>query len=311
MSSSVPSYSVIVPVYNEEKNVARLHKEIEDAMASLKKPYEIIFVDDASKDNTCDELKKLTPITIIQLRRNSGQSAALDAGIKQARGEVLITMDGDGQNDPADIPNLISHLESNQNIDVVCGWRKNRKDSFEKRFVSGVAAHLRKFLVNDGVHDAGCTFRVYKKECFEDLDLYGELHRMIPALLRWRGFHITELSVNHREREYGVSKYNWSRILKGFLDMLYIWFWRKYAHRPLHLFGGIGVFSTLFGVSLLFFLSYKRLFEGYSLSDKIWPLIGFFSVVLGIQLVMTGMLANYLTEMKKEKRYVVKRIIRL
>ena len=301
-------YSVVVPVYNEDGNVVLLHKEILQVMKKLKESFEIIFVNDGSTDDTLNELKKLKPVKIVDLRKNSGQSAALDAGIKLADGEILITMDGDGQNDPADIPNLLKKL--NEGYDVVCGWRHKRKDDFTKRFVSKGARFLRSFLVSDGVHDSGCTLRACHKECFEDLDLYGEMHRMIPSLLKWRGFRMTEIKVNHRPRQKGRTKYNWKRTIKGFLDMLEIWFWRKYESRPLHLFGAAGI--ALIGLSSLFllFLAIKRFFFNYSLSDKIWPLIAMTGFITGIQFLIFGLLADLTIKNRNKKNfYKIKEVI--
>lgn len=304
------TYSVIVPVYNEEGSVKRLYEEILVEMEKLKSSFEIIFVNDASTDETLQKLHKLSPVTIVDLRKNSGQSAAMDAGIKQSKGEVLITMDGDGQNDPKDIHSLLEKL--NQGFDVVCGWRYKRKDSFEKRFVSKGAKFFRKFLVDDGVHDSGCSLRVYRKECFEDLDLYGEMHRMIPALMRWRGFKITEIKVNHRPRQTGVTKYNWKRTFKGFVDMIGVWFWRKYESRPLHLFGSLGV--VMMGVSFfgLFSLTILRLFFYYRLSDKIWPLVFLFGFLFGFQMLTTGILADLVIKNRSKKSYYkVRQVVEL
>jgi len=302
-------YSVVVPVYNEEGNVAKLHAEIVAEMNKLKSSYEIIFVNDASIDGTLEVLKRLSPITVVDLRKNSGQSSAMDAGIKQASGEILITMDGDGQNDPSDISKLLEKM--NQGFDVVCGWRKNRQDSFEKRFVSRGANFFRKFLVDDGVHDAGCSLRVYKKECFFDLDLYGEMHRMIPALMRWRGFKITELVVNHRSRKSGITKYNWSRTFKGFTDMLGIWFWRKYETRPLHLFGSLGVVMMTVSLVGVLVLAVARLFFGYLLSNKIWPMVFLVGFLFGFQVLSIGILADLVIKNKERKSYFnVKQVIK-
>jgi len=294
-------YSVVVPVYNEEGNVDKLHTEIVDEMRKLKANFEIIFVNDASTDNTLESLKKLSPITVVDLRKNSGQSSAMDAGIKQARGKILITMDGDGQNDPKDIIRLLKKM--NEGFDVICGWRKNRQDSFEKRFVSRGAKFFRKFLVDDGVHDAGCSLRVYKKECFEDLNLYGEMHRMIPALMRWRGFKITEVEVNHRPRKSGVTKYNWKRTFKGFTDMLGVWFWRKYETRPLHLFGSLGIVMMAVSLVGVLVLAVARLFFGYLLSDKIWPMVFLVGFLFGFQVLSTGILADLVIKNRDKKNY--------
>jgi len=301
-------YSVVIPVFNEEENVAKLHSELMKVMKALKSDFEIIFVNDGSTDGTERVLKSLKPITIITFRKNFGQSAALDAGIKASKGELIITLDGDGQNDPADIPKLLKKLDG---YDVVCGWRYRRKDPFAKRFISKGAKALRGFLVKDGVHDAGCTLRVYKKECFADLDLYGEMHRMIPALLRWRGFRISEVKVNHRSREYGHTNYNWERTIKGFLDMLGVWFWRKYESRPLHLFGTAGFVISGASFMLLVGLAFAKLFYGYSLSDKIWPLVGGIGFITGVQLLIFGILADLIIKSRPNKTfYNIKDIVK-
>lgn len=301
-------YSVIIPVYNEEGSVNKLHKEIVSVMKEIGQPYEILFVNDASNDNTKNNTKKLSPVKLITLRKNSGQSKALDIGIKNSEGEVLITLDGDGQNDPKDIPALLKKLS--QGYDTVCGWRHERKDSLSKRFFSRGARFLRKFLVDDGIHDSGCTLRVYKKECFEDLNLQGEMHRMIPAMIRWKGFRITEIKVNHRSRVHGVTKYNWTRGVKGLLDMIQVWFWRKYELRPLHLFGSLGLFLIIFSLILLFILVLLRAFYSYHLSDKIWPLVGVTGFLAGIQLFIFGILADIIIRSNpKDNSYLIKDIV--
>jgi len=301
MSKITPYYSFIIPVFNEEDNVKKLHQEIVKAGKKLEKPFEIIFTDDGSTDDTLKILKTLSPIKILVLQTNSGQSAALDAGIKNAQGKILITMDGDGQNNPADVPKMIKKLH--QGFDVVCGWRYQRHDPVSKKFISRGARFLRSFLVADKVHDAGCTLRVYKRACFAHIDLYGERHRMIPAMLHWNGFRITETKVNHRARVNGVTKYDSKRIVKGFLDMLDVWFWRKYQSRPLHLFGSAGL--LLMGGSFLFgvYLGIRRIFFGYNLSDKIWPLLVTTGFVTGIQFLIFGLLANLIIKNKPKKDF--------
>ncbi len=221
--------SVVVPVYNEAENVAPVYARIVEAVGQ--KTSEIIFVDDASTDDTVSRLKQLSSLTIVCLERHYGQSCAMDAGIKQARGEVIVTLDGDGQNDPGDIPLLLAKM--NEGYDVVCGWRYQRRDPLSKRFVAWGAAVLRKVLVKDGVHDAGCSLRAYRRKCFEGIDLYGGLHRMIPAILRWRGFKMTEIKVRHHPRRQGRSKHGAGRILEGLRDMVYIWCWRRSPERGL------------------------------------------------------------------------------
>jgi len=223
--------SVIVPVFNESGNVAPLHQEIADVLGRAGIRFEIIFVDDGSTDGTLKELFQLSPLKVIALQRNYGQSCALDAGIKNAKGEIIITIDGDGQNDPAVIPALLDKL--NEGYDVVCGWRKKRMDPVARDILTKGAALLRWIVVNDGVHDAGCTLRAYHRRCFNDLDLHGGLHRMIPALLKGQGFSITEIPVNHRHRWHGQTKYTWTRIFQGLRDLMYVWSWRHFSRHSL------------------------------------------------------------------------------
>ncbi len=285
------SISVVVPVFNEEGNVANLHKEIVDVCVTNGYAYEVIFIDDGSTDKTVEICKTLRPLKLIQMRKNFGQTSAMDAGIKAAKNEYVITMDGDGQNDPADIPNMISYLQDN-NLDVVSGWRKNRKDTVMKRFTSRGANFLRHMIVHDGIHDSGCSLKVYKRECFKGVNLYGEQHRFIPALLKIKGFKIGEIVVNHRPRTSGKTKYNWKRTIKGFVDMISVWFWNKFASRPLHLLGGAGMgfigLGFICGVwSLVIFL------RGAKMSNNmIPPLLTVFFVIIGILLFVFGLMSE-------------------
>ena len=284
------AHSVIIPAYNEEDAVVPLYREIKVVMDRLGQPYEVIFVDDGSTDRTFERLSALSPIKIIRFRKNFGQTAALDAGFKHAQGKIFITLDGDGQNDPADIPRLLEKLD--EGYDVVSGWRKNRKDTFSKKFVSRGANVMRKFFVADHIRDSGCTLKVYRRECFDELDLFGEIHRFIPAMLAWKGFKIAELDVNHRQRTTGQTKYNWKRMVKGFVDMISVWFWRKYSSRPLHLFGGFGVLLGGVGFLLGLYLAIMRIFKLLSLQNSIWPLVSVFLILAGIQLFISGLLGD-------------------
>lgn len=284
--------SFIVPVYNEEENVDKLHREIHAAGESLGVPYEIIMVDDGSTDGTYGKLKQLHPVKIIRMRSNFGQTSAMDAGIKAAKYPYLITLDADLQNDPADAAALIAHLEEND-LDVVSGWRKNRKDSPSKKFVSRVANFLRSILVKDGIHDSGCTLKVYKKECFEHVHLYGEMHRFIPAILKMRGFLIGEIVVHHRSRHAGSSKYTFKRTLKGFADMVMIWYWNKYAVRPFHFLGGIGLIIIMFSMFSAV-MSMKEFFRGQDMSETFWPMFTLLSFLIGIQFLILGFISDML-----------------
>lgn len=289
------SVSVVVPVYNEEGNVAELHREIRETCEQAGYDYEIIFINDGSMDGTDAICRTLKPLKYIQFRRNYGQTAAMDAGIKAASKEFIATLDGDRQNDPHDIPRMLEYLLE-KDLDVVSGWRKNRKDTFMKRFVSRGANALRYLLVHDGIHDSGCSLKVYRRECFEELTLYGEQHRFIPALLRIKGFRVGEMVVNHRARTAGKTKYNWHRTIKGFVDMISVWFWSKYASRPLHLLGGLGLLFGLLGGacgiwSIVLFLL------GYKMSNNIIPpILTVFFIIMGVLMFIFGLMSEILVK---------------
>ena len=261
--------SIVVPVYNEEGYVAKLHQEIQQMCRTAGYEYEIIFVNDGSLDRTDKICRTLKPLKYIQFRRNFGQTAAMDAGIKAATKEFIVTLDGDGQNDPADIPRLLEYLIQ-KDYDVVSGWRKNRKDTFMKRFVSRGANALRYLLVHDGIHDSGCSLKVYRRECFKGVNLYGEQHRFIPAILQIKGFRVGEMVVNHRARTSGKTKYNWHRTIKGLVDMVSVWFWNKYASRPLHILGALGILFCLLGGACGIW-SVALFALGYKMSNNIIP----------------------------------------
>jgi glycosyltransferase involved in cell wall biosynthesis len=288
-----PFLSIVVPLYNEEGNVRPLHQKIVEAAEKIGRPFEIIFVDDGSKDKTLEECQGLSPLKLVVFRKNFGQTAAFDAGFKAARGEVVVTLDGDLQNDPNDIPLLLAKMD--EGYDVVSGWRHKRKDSVGKKVFSRTANLLRKVLVQDNIHDSGCSLKAFKRECFDHLDLFGEMHRFIPALLELQGFKVGEVKVSHYPRVHGTTKYNWRRGIKGFVDMIAIWFWRKYANRPIHLFGGGGLLLSVAGTFILLWMAADKLFFGASLSERIWPLVGVFLILIGVQLFIFGLLADLVT----------------
>jgi glycosyltransferase involved in cell wall biosynthesis len=284
--------SVVIPLYNEEGNVIEMHRRIREACEKLGKSFEIIFIDDGSKDKTVSECAGLSPLRLIKFRKNFGQTAAFDAGIKASVGSIIVMMDGDLQNDPADIGLLLEEME--KGYDIVAGWRFQRKDSLSKKIFSRGANILRKILIQDKIHDSGCSLKAYRRDCFQGVDLFGEMHRFIPAILEMQGFKVSEVKVSHHPRVHGVTKYNWRRGVKGFVDMVSIWFWRKYANRPLHLFGGSGIVLSFVGVLILTWMMIEKIFFGASLSEKIWPLMGIFMVLIGIQLFIFGLLADIL-----------------
>jgi glycosyltransferase involved in cell wall biosynthesis len=307
--------SIVIPVYNEEKNIVPLYKEVKPILNSLNKDYEIIFVDDGSKDKTLEELKKIhekdKSIKIIKFRKNFGQTAALDAGFKHASGKIIVAMDADLQNDPNDIPKLLEKI--NQRYDVVSGWRKKRRDSLIKHLISRAANVLRFLIINDKIHDSGCTLKAYKKECFKDLDLYGEMHRFIPALLRWKGFKITEVVVNHRKRKFGKTKYSITRVLKGFLDMLVVKFWMQYSTRPVHLFGGLGIVSGFLGFVIALYLTILKLFYNIPIGNRPLLFLSGLLIIIGVQFVIFGFLADIMIKIyyskEKIKPYNIEKII--
>ncbi len=288
--------SIIAPIFNEEGNVAELHKQILASCVNLKTSekitdYEIIFINDGSSDKTLEIMKTLSPISIINFRKNFGQTASMDAGIKRATGDVLITIDGDLQNDPADFGLLLEKMD--EGYDVVSGWRAKRKDGGYRRFLSRVANRMRSKLLDDGIHDTGCSLKAYKKECFYEVDLQGDMHRFIPAILRWQGFVVGEVPVNHRSRTSGKSKYNnWKRIIKVFVDMISLWFWRKYSTRPLHIFGGIGVLMMIFASGLVGVSIVDKLVFDADLSNTALFSLALFSGICGVFLFVSGIMAD-------------------
>lgn len=287
--------SVVVPVFNEEGNVRELHKEILEVCKKENYKFEIIFADDGSKDKTPEICKELKPLKYIRMRKNFGQTAAMDAGIKLAQYDYIVTMDGDRQNDPADIPKLVNYLEEND-LDIVSGWRKNRKDTVMKKFTSRVANFLRGIIVKDNIHDSGCSLKIYKKECFDHINLYGEMHRFIPALLRIKGFEVGEVVVNHRPRTAGVTKYNWKRTIKGFVDMISLWFWSKYAVRPLHILGAGGMVSIFLGVVCAIW-SIVLFALGYKMSNNIMPpLLTVFFIIVGLLMFIFGLMSDMMSK---------------
>lgn len=290
--------SIVIPTFNEVQNAPLLHGELTKTLKALKHPYEIIFVDDGSTDGTRDALRKLASdknVKVLFHRKNFGQTAAMDSGFKYAHGDVIITMDADLQNDPADIPKLLAKLD--EGYDVVSGWRKNRQDPFSKKLFSRIAGKLRKTLTRDKIHDSGCTLKAYKKECFTNLDLYGEMHRYIPAILTWRGFRVTETVVNHRPRKFGATKYGMGRILRGFLDLLIVKFWMQYSTRPIQLFGRLGLGCFALGFIAGLYLLWQKFAEGQAIANRPLLLLVVLLILLGVQFFGMGVITDALTKL--------------
>lgn len=309
-------YSVVIPTYNEEDNVKSLYQQLKPVMDELAEPYEIIYIDDGSTDDTYKALENLHnangDVKVIKFRRNFGQTAALSAGFEFAKGDVVIVMDADLQNDPEDIPRLIVRL--NEGYDVVSGWRHPRKDRILKRLFSKLSNRLVRRLMHLDIHDEGCSLKVYKRETLKDIELYGELHRFVPALIAMKGFRVGEVKVTHHPRVHGKTKYDFWRLIKGFLDLLYIKFWAKYASRPLHFFGLLGFVLIAAGCIiaaekvLLEFLYLK-------LPLEVGPmlLLSVLTIIMGLQFFVFGFLSEIQIRIYyqrfSEKNYNIEKIL--
>lgn len=309
--------SIIVPVHNERENLRQLLDELtatfrRDEMRAYR-PYEILFVEDGSTDGTRqfvdDAAHATSEVSAIHLKRSYGQSAALQAGFDAADGRVLVPMDGDLQNDPADIPQLFETLE--EGYDCVSGWRRDRNDPWHKTIPSAIQTRLATYTGPD-IHDYGCTLSAYRRTAIDDIDLYGEGHRYIPSKLYDKGYSVTEVEVNHRPRKHGDSRYGAARLARGFVDLVFHWFWLHYSSRPLHVFGVLGLAlvgagTALGGVSLV-----QRYAFGVGLADKTPRLILVALLVLfGLQVVVFGVLAEMLAKLhyRDEREYRVDRVV--
>jgi glycosyltransferase involved in cell wall biosynthesis len=307
-------YSAVIPVYNEAGNLVSLDKELKFVLASLGQSFEIIYVNDGSTDASLSELKTLKDVTILNMNRCYGQATALDAGFKAAQGDIVISLDGDGQNDPADIVKLLEKMEA-EDLDVVAGWRKVRSDKKGIRVLTRIGRSLRRTLIDDPVHDTGCTLRVYKREAAQSLDIGGEMHRYILALLRFRGFTMGEVVVSDRARIHGTSKYGYTKAVRGFIDLLYIWFIYKYSQRPLHLFGYMSLASFLLSVVSFIYTLYDKFALGMHINRNIWFFLAFFFLIMGILLFSFGIIIDllmriYFNTSRNEKRYYVRETLK-
>lgn len=307
--------SVVIPIFNEGENITPLYRELKNVLGGMGTTYEVIFVDDGSDDASNEVLQRLAKddkeIKVIQFRKNFGQTAAIAAGVEYALGEIIVTMDGDGQNDPEDIPRLLERLE--QGYDVASGWRKKRKDPLlNKRFPSALANSLISWLTSVKLHDYGCTLKAYRRDILKDVRLYGEMHRFIPAYASWVGARITELEVAHHPRRHGRSKYGLSRTTSIILDLITFLFLQRYSTKPIRLFGGAGM--TLFGLGILtgLFVLYRRIiWGGVWISPMI--LISFLFITMGVMFILLGLIAEIIIRTYHESQgkpiYVVKTMI--
>jgi len=308
--------SVVVPVYNEEENVVACYKEISGVLEKLGERYEIIFVDDGSRDRTIKNLVEASSqdinVRIVEFRRNFGQTAAMAAGFATTRYDIVVAMDGDLQNDPAEIPNMVMKLR--EGYDMVAGWRKNRQDKFlSRRLPSMIANKIISKSTNVQLHDYGCTLKVMTGEIARGIKLYGEMHRFIPALAYEMGAKIVEVPVNHRERIHGKSKYGISRTIRVVLDLMTVKFLLGYSKRPIHLFGPVGLVSSFAGIGLLCWMTYQRFFQSVPMGNRPLLSLAVLLCIVGLQFLVFGLLAELLTrtyyESQNKEIYVIRRII--
>lgn len=307
--------SIVIPVYNEEENVQLLYDRLKRVLESMGNEYEILFIDDGSTDRTLSLLEIIQAadahVMVLSLRRNFGQTAAFAAGFDFARGDVVITMDGDLQNDPADIPKLVDMMKDH---DLVSGWRKKRKDPFlSRRLPSIVANWLISKVTGVKLHDYGCSLKAYRREVIKNLKLYGEMHRFIPAVASWYGVRIAEVETVHHPRLHGKSKYGISRTIKVVLDLITVKFLQSFSTKPIQFFGPVGVVSGFVGFLILLYLSIEKLILGKPIGGRPLILLGALLVIVGIQLIGMGLLGEMLVRVYHESQrkpiYVIKKIL--
>jgi glycosyltransferase involved in cell wall biosynthesis len=321
ISSQIPKgvavdLSVIIPVFNEAKNIPILLKELEEVLESSNLSYEILAIDDGSQDETFkllkEKLSQWKALKVVRLRKNFGQTAALSAGFDLADGDIIITMDGDLQNDPRDIPALINKIK--EGYDIVSGWREKRRDPFfSRRLPSFLANGIISWVTGVKLHDYGCTLKAFKKEVAKHLRLYGELHRFIPAVASWMGVTIAEIPVHHRARKFGRSKYGISRTLRVLLDLITVKFLLTYSTRPIHVFGLWGILSGLAGFALACYLTIQRLFFAVPLANRPILLLAVLLIFIGIQFISMGLLGELQVRTYHESQgkpiYFIKEIV--
>ncbi len=315
----MPYLSLIVPVYNEEENIPLLYNAVDAALKLIKKEWELILVDDGSRDNSINELKKLAQkdkkhVRVVQFRRNFGQTAAIAAGIDYSSGEIIVLLDADLQNDPADIPMLLAKLD--EGYDLVSGWRKFRKDNtFTRTLPSNAANWLISQVTGVHLHDYGCTLKAYRREALAGFRLYGEMHRFIPVFAHSIGARITELPVRHHPRKFGKAKYGLERTIKVLLDLFTVKFLLSYSNKPIYLFGGAGLLLSALGVFDLLYLFVRRTFWQVPASTSPLLLVGVMFVIMGFQSILMGLIAELLArtyhESQKKPTYTIREIFNI
>lgn len=290
--------SVLVPVMNEVDTVAELSRQVAAVLEGLGRTFEIIFVDDGSSDGTSKKVREVRErdprVKLVRLRRNFGKAAALCAGFDHCTGQIIITMDGDLQDDPGEIPRFLAKLED-EDLDLVSGWKRSRQDPASKRLPSRLFNWVTRRLAQVDLHDFNCGFKAYRREVLAEIAVYGELHRYIPVLASRRGFSVGEIQVTHHPRRFGSSKYGWDRLYKGLLDLITVLFITRYTRRPLHLFGSLGLLFLSGGLFINTWLAWAWMFHGEDLSDRPLLQLGILLILLGIQVLATGLIGEMIT----------------
>ena len=308
--------SVVVPVFNEKENLVQLHEELTEVLTGLELDWEAVYVDDGSTDGSFQVLGQIAEqdsrAVVVRFRRNFGQTAALSAGFAYCRGKVVVTMDGDRQNDPRGIPKLLAKL--NEGYDIAAGWRQKRHDAFiTRKLPSRLANGLISLITGVKLHDYGCTLKAFRREVVTNLRLYGEMHRFIPAIASWMGVSIAEVPVDHRPRVAGISKYGLSRTPRVLLDLITVKFLLSYATRPIQIFGLWGLGAGLVGMALACYYAFQRLFMGVPLSDKPGLLLAVLLIFIGVQLISIGLLGELQVrtyyESLKKPTYLVRQVL--
>jgi glycosyltransferase involved in cell wall biosynthesis len=302
------AFSVVIPLYNEEQSLEELHRRLTDTLATLSDRFEIIFVDDGSIDNSFAVLQKLhkrdSRVKAIRFRKNFGKSTALSAGFKKARGEIIITLDADLQDLPEEIPSLLHKLE--QGYDLVSGWKKKRKDSLIRKIASRLFNRVTSFFTGVKLHDFNCGLKCYRRELVDELALYGELHRFIPAIANWKGFRVGEVKVGHHPRMHGVSKFGSERYLRGLFDLLTVIMLTKYPEKPLHFFGLLGTILSLSGLAINIYMAVLRI-SGKWISNRPLLLLGILLLILGVQFIFFGLMGELIVfSSQREKSYTLR-----
>jgi glycosyltransferase involved in cell wall biosynthesis len=300
-----PAVSIVVPVYNEAENLHDLVDEVQQAMAAQPRSYELLLVDDGSRDGSRALLRELAStrpwLRPLSLIRNYGQSTALQAGFDHARGDYIVTLDGDLQNDPAEIPRLLALLDADPEIDVVSGWRRERHDkALTRRLPSRIANRIISAVTGVHLHDYGCALKAYRRDVIANLRLYGEMHRFIPALAVEAGGRLVEVPVRHRPRTRGQSKYGLGRVGRVLLDLMWVKFLMRFLQRPLHAFGGLGLALLAPGAAMLAWLAFDKLVLGNDIGGRPLLMLGVLLALVGVQLVATGLIGEVLTRIYHE-----------